>query len=244
MPVGANLSLNADFSTNSIGFAAPVIDGLEYWNYFGESAAKTGRNLVVGKSAAAVLGAPVVSPNFVTFQSNAVAVQTGLLDRGEVTLLAVARPTTPSQTQFKYMLSSYNGSAAAQGSGLYFDNTAASKPGVLAARNNGTSDVTATAALTTDSSAFAFYAGRIGAAYNRIDSKTAGIMAAGAIANPRSVPNGILYRVGAAPSVAGGGQTDMAFAAIYSRCLTDAEIDAIYQRVKAYLSSKSSPIAI
>jgi hypothetical protein len=96
---------DADFSASAIAFVPPILEGLEYWNYFGDIS-NTGRNLVVGKPAGSVIGSPVLAAKFTTFSAFNNYVPTGLLDQSLVTLLGVARPNTPSQSPFKYVIGS------------------------------------------------------------------------------------------------------------------------------------------
>ncbi|QDI81680.1 hypothetical protein E8E01_15125 [Methylorubrum populi] len=235
----------ADFSAISFGFAAPVTRGLEYWNYFGDSADKTGRNLVVGKSGVAVVGAPVVNPGYARMTAQSAYVQTAVLDQAAVTFLAVCRPADLGTTQWRYPIASIaGGTGAAVGASLAIGTDNA--PKVYASRNNGTSDValvTGVAALAS-ATPFGFYAGRVGPAYNRIDDKTRSVSNAGAVTNPRSTPNGQAYRVGSGIYNTGSqlGVLDISFAAIFSVELTDAEIDAVYQRVKAFEAARGKTI--
>jgi hypothetical protein len=62
--------------------------------------------LVVGKPAGSVIGSPVLGAKFTTFSAFNNYVPTGLLDQSLVTLLGVARPNTPSQSPFKYVIGS------------------------------------------------------------------------------------------------------------------------------------------
>ena len=233
---------NADFAANAIAFAAPVTEGLEFWNYYTDPT-KVGRNLVPGKAAPSIVGTPGAGANFVTLSNNVNYLVTGLTDQAEVTMLTVARVNAGAAAgSFKYMIGNYSsGGTAPLGSNLYFVNNSANTLATLCSRNNGTSDIAVAATLTpaNSGSTFAFYAARMGASYLRIDDKTRGLNASASTANPRSTPSGNPYRIGGAGTTTGtGGVTDMAFAGLYSRTLTDAEIEAVYQRVKTFLSGK------
>lgn len=245
--MGVQLTVKgADFSISPIGFAAPVSSGLEFWNYFGGTAAKTVRNLAVGKAAPSVVGTPVISTGFATFASLANYLQTGVLDQAEVTLLAVSRAPNLQANTFGDTITTRNGNGAAAGSGLRYNYAAvgSSKGIVTASRNSSGTDAELTGVLSTDpQNNWGFYAARIGAAYHRLDNRTTGQTISGSVANPRSTPNGLAYRIGSAyvnNSIAA--PVDVAFAAIYSRCLTDAEITAIYAKVQSYLASLSITI--
>jgi hypothetical protein len=243
--MGALLTVKGtDFSGAAIAFSPPVSAGLEYWNYFGDPT-KTARNLALGKAAASIIGAPGAGANFATFTGLTNYVQTGLVDQTEVTLLAVARPITPAAATYKHVIGNYNGTSGNQaGSSLLFNNVAQGGPGVYNARSDGTNSQNSILfAPIGDYSGFGFIAGRMGATASRYDDKTRGLSANGTFSYPRAASNGQLYRIGSAVSAATGTQAvDVAFAAIYSRVLSDVELDAIYQKVKTYLAGKSIAI--
>lgn len=231
-----------DFSRDALGFVFPVMTGLEFLNYFGGSGDRTVRNLAPGKGVPTVTGSPVNAAAFATFRAGTDFLTTATLDQAEVTLIAVARaaPSSPA-TAYKYLIGNYNGGGAAQGSNMFLNAAADSAPTVLAARTGNT---TANLVSPDSAASFAFYASRVGAAYTRIDDKTHGLTASAAGMGDRSAPSGVYYRVGSSGPNLGltDGRADMAFAAIYSRCLTDTEIDTVYRRVKAYLATKSLSI--
>lgn len=242
--MGAQLLLSGmDFTANPMGFAAPVPNKLEYWNYFGGAAAKTANNNVVGKSKGTVVGTPVVASNYVTFVGNTAYVVTGLVDQSEVTFLAVARPTAGDGAKYRYLIGSFASTAGANvGSNLYLDNQTIPRPTIAAARNNAGTDANVANAVTgeTDTSGFAFYAGRIGASLHRVDDKTRNLNSVGSVANPRSTPNGVPYRIGDDAGVVSTGSVDFAWAAIYSRVLTDTELQTVYVNVQSYLGNSRS----
>lgn len=245
--MGANLAIKgADFSAASIGFVAPVMAGLEFWNYLGDTLAKTARNLVVGKPGITAVGAPVINPGYVSLKGGSNFLQTGLVDQSEVTLLAVSRIPNLADSTYAYVIGSFAGSGAQGGSSLLYSNSASTaakhKPQAYAARNASGTDAPVIAEVAeANATAWGFHAVRIGAAYHRIDDKTRGLSGSGPITNPRSAPNGQFYRIGSSNAGTASiviGDVDVAFATGYSRCLTDAEVEANYQRVKAYLASK------
>jgi len=231
---------NADFSANAVAFVPPVVDGLEYWNYFGGTAANSVRNMVTGKTASSLVGSPTVGAGFIS-ASQTDCVRTAILDQAEVTLLAVGRgPANVNTSGWGMMISNYGSGGASQGSSVAFVGSGSFKGGVgtAVARVNGV-DINAAPDLpSADHSAWTYAEARIGNAFLRVRDRTRNT---GSTVTPGSarVTSGTAYRVGAPY----GGVTtfgmDIAFAAIYSRVLTDAEVDSVYQRVKAYLSTKS-----
>jgi hypothetical protein len=237
-----DINVGGDLSAAAIGFIAPVMNGLEYWNFFGD-AATTARNLVTGKPQGAVVGAPVLGAGFATFLHNSNFVQTGLVDQTEVTLLAVSRVPNKTNTQFKYVIGNFASPSTKEGgSNLLYNSPANGGIGTYASRNNAGTNVATSAYIgtTRDHSLWSFNVGRIGAGIQRAEDKTSGEVANAPTTYPRQAPAVGAYRIGSSISTSFSNLTtvDVAWAAIYSRVLTDAEIDAIYLKVKLYLATK------
>lgn len=240
--MGALLTVKgADFSASAIAFVPPVVEGLEYWNYFGDGA-KSGRNLVLGKPSATVVGAPVASGTFLSTSAGNF-VETGLLDQSEVTIITAGRgPNLVNASTWGMLVASYAG-ADNPGSALTFLQSSQVLLGVLAGRSNGSGGVTQTQTNSTgnsDKAAWGFMEARIGATRQSVRDWTRNVGGQTTPASAR-VPNGRPYRIGSNTGAAQGA-LDFAFVAIYSRVLSDAEMDTIYQRVKAYLSGKNITI--
>lgn len=235
-----------DGSAVQLGFVPPVLGNLEYFNYFGDTASKTARNLVTGKAQGTVVGTPIVNAGYVTLGANANYVVTGLLDQAEITIMAVCRPTPGDGAKFRYVFGNYNGSGIPGGSNFYFDNATVAKPVAGGSRTVSGTDTFSTTYLNaeTDTSGWAFYMVRIGAAFHRIDDKTRGLSAIGAVTSPRSSTSGLPYRIGDDSTSVSTGQTDISWIGAYSRCITDAEGTKSYLAVQAVMANKATPILI
>lgn len=226
----------ADFSGAAVSYVPGAARAAEYYNFFG-AGRDPGQNLIAGKAKGQVVGSPVLGNGFASFRGAVNFVRTGLLDQPAVTLLAVARAPSLQASTFGFIVGNYNGTGAAAGSNMLISS------GLRKMEAYGARDVDGTPRVVekevdTGITAWCFYAVRLGNAFHRIDDKTNGRSGIGPIAFGRSAPNGIPYLIG---SSNGGvqGLVDIALAGIHSAELTDAEIDAIYLRVKAYLATKS-----
>jgi hypothetical protein len=233
----------ADFSAAAIGFVPPVANGLEYWNFFGNSASdkadgtvRSARNLVVGKPGAGLVGAPVHAAGYSAFSPTAY-VQTATPEVENGTFLIAGRPSATAG--FGFCLGTFTGGSDA-GSSIYFDNSGTN---VKCSAQRIQSDTTATVQVATLASqgagSWGFYSGMVEPTQIRLRNLTGGTLAT------HAAPAGSTRKVSARMLRAGSAYSndavpkDLAFAAYYSRILSDAELDAIYARVQAYLATKS-----
>lgn len=233
----------ADFSSVAIGFSPPVADGVQYWNYFGETAERAARNLVLGKPAPSVVGVPVNQSGYATFTS-ANHINTNVLDAAPaVTLLCAARfPALPTNT-FGYMVGNYGGGGFTQGSNLYIDSPTRRPYGLSVRDNVGVVVQNLINFVPTDIATWSFYALRIGAGGSKINDLTRGLLASSATGFPKAAPTAQPFRVGhGGPGVGTSGPSDIAFAAIYHRELSDAEVDKVLASVRSHLATKSITI--
>lgn len=240
--------LGADFSANPIGFIPPVSSGLEGWWYLGDSMEKSLRNLAPGKPDATPFGAPGVQAGYLEMKGMTNYLRTSIAETASYTLLAVAASdeTFAAAATQPTMISSQNNSTTS-GARMFLGSGATAAPvarlsSFASALND--SSVSAMYGDTLDvsnASAFRFYATALDAGVARyMWDKTGATSKTTPITRTRTLNvGGRTYDIGSAFL---GGQTAtqrMAFAAIYSRALTDAEVTTVYQAVKAFLTKRS-----
>lgn len=254
----------ADFSKTAVGYASPVQDGLEYLNFFG-GASPLSRNLAIGKPPVTVVGAPVVGDNSATFTQLVNYLQTGVADTHSKTIMMVARSPNPKgngvgvsnynsqrlngggaqitaatsllfrssadpdagETGESFISSSWDGSTQASvGSGsAQILNRPLGGITTLVGRTNGGGGVLA------------------GAKSRRIDNKTFGLTVTLAEAANRMMDLGQPYRVGSGyTSIDPAVPQEILFAAIWSRELTDVEVDAMFAAIKPYYAKRGITI--
>lgn len=85
---------NASFAGRAVAFVPPVADGLEYWNFFGGDASQSRRNLAPGKNGASLVGALTYNAHSAIFKGGTNFLITEVADPESVTFIAVARCPT------------------------------------------------------------------------------------------------------------------------------------------------------
>ncbi len=93
----------ADFSAQASKFIAPITDGLQYWNFFGNSENLAKRNLVPGKPSSAVIGTLGYGENYIR-PSGGSCVQTLVPETDDQTMIVVYA----AETGMRYLFSNGN----------------------------------------------------------------------------------------------------------------------------------------
>lgn len=242
-----------DGAANSIGFAPPVSDGLVGWFHIGGTSAASIRNRAENGADAVVAGSPVFSTGYGTFDGPTNRLDTTILDTTAITYLAVAKSSQnfAVSTQRPMIVGAY-GAIGAQfwGSCLIVTGTPSAAPAATIAVHGGRDDGASgsliySASLTVaDFSAWTFLAGSTKAEAavggRKIYDKTNGTSATATPATARVAHPSRTVQLGAASSGLIDGTADVAWAAIYNRELSEAEIDKIYAFVKRRLADKYS----
>lgn len=231
----------ADFSANAVGFIPPVAADLAGWFFPNGSLAQAKRNLAPGGADAAVTGAPVIGTAYTRFKGRTNYLDTGLAETPAITLLAVARAVIPASGSAQALIVSNYGS----GTGVSLTKPQLTAPSSVSGTENVYAGFSAPTGLATASAvvsngtAWAFTAGVVtpGTGLQFID-KTRGLLGSLSTATARSLGTSSLL-IGSGYDISWTGESDIAFAAIYTRALEAAEIDTVYQFVKTYLAKRS-----
>jgi len=241
-----------DAAANSVGFAPPVSTGLVGWFHVGVTSAASIRNRAASGAAAVVAGAPTFSAlGFASFASASERLDTTLADTAQISLLCVARSaaafnSTSTQPTIIGTYASEAGGIA--GAALQVTGTPSAAPAATvaftASRTNAGVPIQTPASLTvTNFSNWTFLAGvaLAGATTDgrKIYDKTNGTSAVATPASARLANVGTTIRLGNMTSLLQGA-CDLAWGAIYTSALTEAEIDLIYAFVKNRLFKKYS----
>lgn len=247
----------ADFSANAIGYEAPVTRGLRYWGFLGggtsaDAAVRTARARKnwAGGSAALLVGAPVIADYALTGMKSGVNyLDTLIAETASMTAILVSRVPTAdlAANATRPMMLGNGASTALPGINLYYANTTGLPKGSLTASlyHNvaGTTTIAASTITIPDITvwhASAFVADA-GVGYRLRDMTAA--LTSGVVANTNArVVGATTLRVGSGGRSDYAGAHDVAFAALYSVALTDAEIDSIYAAVKTYLAPRGIAI--
>lgn len=242
---------DADFSGLASLSDIPVLGNLEAWHYLGGDVAQSVRNYAPGKADATIEApvgkTPVFLRNYAQFQASFGNLLTSVSETNEMTLIAVGRAGGTSWQGPSY-ISNYFGTAAPGDRGFSLEVDA---QGAFASAHQILSG-TISSVLARDGAATAdqdqakltnwcFYAARVTTTYVYYDEKYgAGLKVPWALAAGASRQLGTRpYRIGARASGSRPNPAHMAFAAIYSRSISDLELNTIYQRVKAIMARRS-----
>lgn len=245
----------ADFSSNAIGFLPPISSGLLYWAFYGNTLAKSLMNLAPGGSGASVWSggaSPDVSAAYISttgkINTTGKALDTGIMATSSVTLLSVGRSsdTLGSTSTRPFLISNFN---STHGDGVYFSGTTGLPQGTLTGTmsvSSGTPTTAGGSVSEANASLWGFRGISATASTNiKIFNRTTAQTTTVTSAVPRLARTDYGYSIGGGGGGVGGsftGQADHAFAAVYGRALSDAEIDTIYAFVKTYLAAKSITI--
>jgi hypothetical protein len=247
---------NGDFAAKAINYVPPVAAGLEYLNFFGGEA-NLSRNLAPGKPAGQVIGSPAFTDKSMTPTQMSKYIQTLVPHTDEMTIMAVAKG--PADDADSHLVSNYfspraGGVGTAAGvsvmtrqtspvvDGVARDTLAwshwdgVSSPTVLYSTylpNRPVPELKTLVATTSKAT-------RLGKIYN----KTAGLVASSSPISDGKTPDlGGLLRIGSAyTTVAGYQPSEIFFVAIWSRVLTEVEIDVMYEAVKGYYANRGIPV--
>jgi hypothetical protein len=244
----------ADFSNGAVGYIPPVPNGLQYLNIFGGEGINQGRNLALGKSGAEVVGAPVVGQNSATFVPLTSYIQTSVADSDSITMMVVARSPVPRANT---MIVSNYGSNRKAASGTTFATSLMMRPQSAPnaeqtyeemgasewdGANSSSSNFRAASMLRPIGGIQALVGRREGVAtskWRRVDNKTAKTSAVSTPIAGTVFDLGQPYRVGCGYTQYGSlVGPEVFFAAIWDRALTDAEVETMYQAVKAYYAGR------
>ena len=237
-----------DFSDLDMGYNAAVQSGLQYLNFFGGSARRAARNLG-DDTAVDVVGSPVHGAVASLMTPNVNYVRTKTLQAPDTTLLICANLTDASAL----LMGTYYGPRVtgdgvnnARGLNLWtIQGTAGDGLVQIGCVAGATSGVSGAASANFDTPLLAqpvgwtFLSFSIGTAMhgyarNHTSGATRELDSAQQL-DRNTVP----FQIGSSPVAAGfAASTEIAFAAIYSRILTDVEKDAMYQSVKRYMAAK------
>lgn len=249
----------ADFSANSVGFIAPVADGLVGWWYLGGTEAETKRDRA-GIANATLGGSPTIHAGYASFGgfSSGQWLQTEVTETAAFTMLCVARSTEAahSGTDLPMFVSNYGNDAGnggtTIGASIYVASGTAPAGTVRLGggqNNNGTVQGQISTTITVAAAtSWNFYAGRMASTSadntqtlnaRHLFGKTSG-QSHTTNNYPRVVHSANRMRIGSCFNSGFSGSCDVAFAAFYSRALTDDEIETIYQAVKTRAAAKHS----
>lgn len=238
---------NVDWSSLGMNFMPPVVDGLEYWGWFGGNAAKSRKNHAPGKADGIFggTGTPVFHDGYMSVDGDTSWLDSLVAETASITILFAGRATGALTT-----------SADNQAESAYFVSNRADKSAVDPARNsngisiyslrsdqiqvhaqawNGSALVSGNTSYALNPMAWSFFDLALAAtgplSHNRVVRDKTQNFEATATSPTAREPNIRPLRFGDSASLQSG-TLDLAFGALYSRALTAEEKDACYAVVK------------
>lgn len=221
-------------------YLPPDTNGLLYWGMYGVDLDLTRKNHKDG-SVVTVVGSPVYSPNYVQFTQQSAYINTGVAQSNDHTFIAVVKVDALQNTG---LISNYNSptssgtppSARGVSLDLVVQSGITDRMNITMNCSVNVSGVDTSAGATVGGymlGQWACLAGRVNSTTGerKVFHLTANTNNVATNANPVNKGTGLI-RVGS-PIVGNSGSELMGMAAIYNVAKTDAEIQAIYQKMKA-----------
>lgn len=251
---------DVNFEDSAIGFLPPVTRGIAYWNYMGDTAAKTARNLAPnGKPSGAIVGSPTYGVGYASLGQNAY-IQTQALQSTDLTIIAVVRPKSESNSVVvsnnggNGRVSPYTGQT--YGASMWNTTGTVSDSKITNNFNQNVFDgnsatagtiVCAGSIVLQDINQFHCFSGVHDSVTHTSVARNLGLgdVATGIATLPNVLPDlGVLpFRIGYSYSTGlGTAESDIAFVAIYNTALNIDEQLEIYSFVKSYLATKAISI--
>ncbi|EOV0602778.1 hypothetical protein ACK6VP_02985 [Klebsiella pneumoniae] len=245
--MGLVIANNLDLSGQAMGYILPVSANAEYFNYFNNANALA-RNLVSGKPAAVKNGSPVFNGQSISVTGNANFINTLVTQTDEMTIITVGEPTAVSGNFVHW--STYgeaitNGGSGMTSQGYVRQSTATNNPTVSLSYSADAWATRSQLAYGVASGANTVKLRAIASVFSQSALSSRLRDLTNAQAQPQPFPAGsIIGKSGpiflGSHAVAGveNSAGNLYAAAIYSRALTDTEINTVYASMKAYFASK------
>ncbi|WP_152219706.1 hypothetical protein [Pseudomonas sp. SCB32] len=241
----------ADFSERAVSYIPAVEDGLEYLNFFGGSADNLRRNLAKGKPDALLVGAPVVKAHSAVFTNLVNYLKTAVDHTPSMSIVLVLKtPATEDDAMYVSNFGSQRKGAPAGtttlGTTTWFRGLGPvdgkGKLGQIVSYVEGaTNPAVEPLEIDVPTNTIRMMASSFHTPTRQAKfvDKTAGYSDSRTLPVDRTFDLGQTFNIGStvgpyAPSTT----AEIYFAALYSRQLSDAELDAVYQSLKAYYTHR------
>lgn len=227
-----NIALPGDGYPSIFGFKIPVTDGLEGAYLFGDGVGQFARNYAPGKANAKVVGSPSSGSGYAMF-SELGYLDTGIAETAEMTIITVARDSSGFVDPVPGYVGN-NFSVSAGGVAIYIANTTTLRGNAI---KNGAVDYVN---VTGDPATFIAQClrARSGAA-SSFTNMTSGVTASSAnTTGTRTIDASNTIWIGRLPATAFKGLNDQVATLIYSRAISDSELNQVATWLRSYCASK------
>lgn len=220
-------------------FQLPVLDGLEGAFFFGDGLSLIGKNFAPGKKDASVKGVPELGANGGIKLGLNNYIDTGIVDSENMTVVSVFRDIAETGTTVKSGIIGNNLSLATGGIGMYRNENGLSVSGTaIKVSSPGAANALENASVSIVSGAYTLAAlrARNGSA-STTNNFTIGASSNGSLSGTRVLgPNNIW--IGRLPNAGFSSTHEQMLAMIFSRSLTDAELNKVAAHARKYCASK------
>jgi len=227
-----NISLPGDGYPSIFGFKIPVTTGLEGAYLFGDGAGQFSRNYAPGKPNATVIGSPSSGSGYGVFSENGY-LDTGISETADMTIITVARDSTGFVDPVPGYVGN-NFSIASGGVAIYIGSPTTLRGNAI---KNGAVDYVN---VSGDPAVFTAQCLRArSAAASSFTNMTSGSTASSAnTTGTRTVDSSNKIWIGRLPANTFKGINDQVLTLIYSRAISDAELNQIATWLRSYCASK------
>ncbi len=228
-----DVTLPGETYPSLFGFSIPVTSGLEGAYLFGEGASQMPFNYAVDKPDATVIGAPGAGSGFATFSENGY-LDTGIAETAEMTIITVCRDNTGTGDPVPAFVGNHLNTTL--GGVAIFHNNTGLQAQAQAVKANA-SDVAAVALA--NGYTWAMLAHRPkNAAPSLMANLTTGASGSSPSSGARTVYAAPIW-IGRIPNNSYKGLNDQVACLIYSRALSDVELNQVSAWLRSYCASKS-----
>lgn len=211
------------------GLTIPVTAGLEGAFLLGDGVESCVKNYAEGKADATIIGAPVDGGTYTKFGGGAY-IDTGITETAAQTLIAVGRVGTavPASTAAHFL-----SSLSSPGSGSRLFQASKTAINVNAAKNNAADSIGLLRA--NDDTMHVVSARTSSSSLLVLNDKTLSTAATSAVTGLARTVSARKFEIGSSPVAV---STEMLIAMVYSRVLTDTELDSVVVWARSYAKSK------
>lgn len=218
-------------------FQIPEVAGLEGAFFFGDGLSLIGKNFAPGKPDATVKGSPVKGAFGGIELGLNNYIDTGIVDSANMTVISVFRDIPATGNTVKSGLIGNNLSLATGGIGMYRNENGLTVSGT-SIKLVGTTPTLENASVNIVSGAYTLMALRArNLAASTSNNLTSGALANGSLTGARTIgPNSIW--IGRLPNASFSSTHEQLMAMVFSRALTDVELNLVAAHAKKYCASK------
>lgn len=224
-----NIILPGDGYPSLFGFQIPVVSGLEGAFLLGDGEAMLGKNYAPGKSDGVVIGTPTANSGYAAMSGSGY-IDTGISETDALTLFAVLRDSSGTVDMAPGVIGNYvsGNSGASLYMGADYIRSGLARTGTTDGVSTGINPAIFSLVSARGATGIA----------TRVKNWTAGSENSGTAITDRALNTAQTLKIGELPNASFAGPIDIGLAMIYSRVLTDVEMDQMAAWARSYCAAK------